>query len=674
MNRPSKTRQLSKALVSALLLCGWLPGTILGAQEAAPAKPFLNPLFSDHMVLQRDMATAIWGWTQPGDEVSVTLADRTATAVADAQGKWLVKLAALPAGGPHTLTVSGPQTVEIKDVLVGDVWICSGQSNMQMTVAGSMNAKEEIAAADHPRIRQFGVPWCGFNPGQPQVVHTEPQDIVVAKWDVCSPTTAGNFTAVGYYFARDLQKEVDVPIGLIRAAVGGSSIVSWCSLPVIEAVPELERERQSLETLKALIGDGKVGEAYFAGVLKEWWRENDIGSKDGWFEPDLDSSTWRKVSLSENEKKVDLPPYNGIVWFRKEVEIAPDWAGKEVKLFVTGIYEADTQWFNGTETGAFGQGWINRSTTIPGNLVKAGRNVIAVRVLAQAGTGYQGPSAASTIELSGSKPPATISLGGERYLQESTPRSKLAPFPHRLDNDFQVPTVLYNGMLAPLTPFAIKGALWYQGETPCPGGSPVHRRLLAGMIADWRTRFASPDAWFLIVQLPVLGGNPTQDPGNTGCAEIRAVQWDVGKAMPHADTAVITDLGDPNDIHPKNKQDVGKRLALIAQARIYGKTVEYSGPVFNAAKIEGQAVRVTYDHVGGGLVVKGEKCEGFAIAGADQKWVWADAEIAGNDVVVSSPQVEAPVFLRYDYVDVPRYRLYNKANLPAAPFNVRIEP
>ncbi|OPZ26911.1 MAG: Glycosyl hydrolases family 2, sugar binding domain [Lentisphaerae bacterium ADurb.BinA184] len=665
----------ASGIASILLYAGSLGlAAALHAQNPPPPRPFLNPLFSDHMVLQRDVETTVWGWTQPGAAVNVTLAGQTAAAVADAQGKWLTRLGALPAGGPHSLTVSGPQTETVEDVLIGDVWVCSGQSNMQMTVAASMNAREEIAAAEHPQIRQFSVPWCGFNPGHTGVMHTEPQDVVISRWEVCSPETAGNFTAVGYYFARELRKSVDVPVGLIRAAVGGSSIVSWCSLPVIQAVPELKGQLDSLDTLRALIKEGKTGEAYFAGVVKEWWNENDPGTREGWFQPDFDGGAWRRFTVAEGQKAADLPRYNGVVWFRKEVEIPPDWAGREVKLCLTGIYEPDTEWFNGAEVAAFGQGWINRWTTIPGDLVKAGRAVIAVRVLAQPGTGYQGPSAASRIELTGSKPLRTIPLDGDRSLRESTPRAGLPPFPHRLDNDFQLPTVLYNGMLAPLAPFAIRGALWYQGETPCPGGSPVHRRLLPAMIADWRARFASPEAWFLIVQLPVLGGRPTEDPGHTGCAEIRAVQWEVGKTVEHADTAVITDLGDPNDIHPKNKQDVGRRLALIAQARIFGREVEYSGPVFRAATVEGDTVRIAFDHVGGGLVVRGERCEGFAIAGDDQKWVWAEARLDGDGVRLSSPQVPAPRFVRYDYVDVPRFCLYNKAGLPAAPFNVRIEP
>ncbi len=350
-----------------------------------------------------------------------------------------------------------------------------------------------------------------------------------------------------------------------------------------------------------------------------------------------------------------------------------DWAGKDLSLYVTGIWEPDTTWFNGTLVGAFDQGWINRTSRVPAALVKPGRNVIALRVLAQPGSGYQGPSAVSKLELPGGKA-AAIPLSGPRFLRESTSAAKLPPFPHRLDNDFQLPTVLYNGMIAPLTPYAIKGALWYQGETPCPGGHAVHRRLLTEMIADWRLRFTSPDSWFLIVQLPVLGGTPTLNPEDIGAAEIRAVQWDVGHSVANADTAVITDLGDPHDIHPKNKQDVGKRLALIAQARISARRVEYSGPVLKTATIEGTTVRVYYDHVGGGLVVRGGKLEGFALAGANRRYVWADAKIDGDDVLVSSPLVKEPKFLRYDYVDVPGHCLWNKAGLPAAPLETRVGP
>jgi sialate O-acetylesterase len=658
----------------AALLLAVLAGTPLPAQDASAGKPLLHPLFTDHMVLQRGVSTAVWGWTQPGKEVTVKLAGKAATGVADAQGKWRVSLGPLPAGGPYTMSVAGPQIAEVQDVLLGDVWLCSGQSNMQMSVGGSLNAKAEIAAATHPRIRFFSVPWAGLRPGGPQVMHTDPQETVAAKWEVCSPETVGGFSAVGYFFARDLQQAVDVPIGLIRAAVGGSAITSWCAPSMLQSVPEVKPGLESLRTLKALIAENKIGETYFKGVVQQWWEENDAGTREHWYKPECETTGWRQVALSAEAGKADEPRFQGVVWFRKVVDIPQDWAGKELRLYITGIWESDTTWFNGTVVGTFDRGWINRTSKVPAALVKAGRNVVAVRVLTQSGSVYQGPSAASRLELPGGKPAAVIPLDGQRFLRESTPAAKLPPFPHRLDNDFQLPTVLYNGMIAPLLPYAIQGVLWYQGETPCPGGQAVHRRLLTDMIADWRTRFASPGSWFLIVQLPVLGGSPTVNPEVTGAAEIRGVQWDVGHAVANADTAVITDLGDPHNIHPQNKQDVGKRLAMMAQARIFGKTVEYSGPVFKTATLEGHTVRVCYDHLGGGLVVRGDKLEGFALAGADRRYVWAGAKIDGNDVLVSTPLVTEPKFLRYDYVDVPRYCLRNKAGLPAAPVEARVGP
>ncbi len=670
MKRNSTIRYAAAGALAASMFLAACP--LFGA-DRTDEKPFLHPLFTDHMVLQRDVETSVWGWTEPGEQVEVTLAETSATGVAGDDGKWMVKLDPLSAGGPYTMTVTGPKAVEVKDVLVGDVYICAGQSNMQMSVSGSMNAKEEIAAATHPRIRLFSVPWAGLRPGRPRVMHTEPQETVAARWQVCSPETVGGFSAVGYFFGRDLQAAVDVPIGLIRAAVGGSTITAWCAPKMLEEIPALKGELAAVDKLRELKKEGNVGDEYYESVVRQWWKDNDPGTREGWQEPDVDTRAWRKVTVPEDGGKADVPEFHGIRWFRKDVDVPADWAGKDLRLYVTGIWEPDTTYFNGMKVGAFGQGWINRTSRVPGSLVKAGRNVIAVRLPAQRGRKYQGPSAKSTLSLAGDESEAAIPLGGERWLRDSTPARKLTPYPRRLDDNFQLATVLYNGMIAPLTPFSVKGMLWYQGETPCPGGNRVHRQVLAGMIADWRKRFESPDAWFLIVQLPVLGGGPTKNPAATGAADIRAVHWDVGKSVRNADTAVITDLGDPHNIHPRNKQDVGKRLALIAEARIYGKDVEYSGPVLKSATLEGDTVRVRYDHVGDGLVVKGGELEGFALAGPDGRWVWADAKLDGDDVLVSSPQVKEPRMLRYDYVDVPTYRLWNRAGLPAAPFETQIE-
>lgn len=659
-------------LALSIILLTQLPSI---ADEASSARrPFLHPLFTNHMVLQRDAETSIWGWTTPGQQVTVSLAGKSATAAAGADGKWLARLAPLSAGGPYTLTVAGPQTVTIEDVLIGDVWLCSGQSNMQMRVKISANAKAEIENANHPRIRLFAVPWCGFRPGEPNVVYSEPQDIVAAQWNVCSPQTAGDFSAVGYYFARELQKDVDVPIGMISASVGGSAITSWCASSMLQTDPDLKGPLKSLDTLRALVKENKVGQQYFDGIVQDWWRENDLGTRENWSQHNLDTAAWTKFDISGTGGKPPLAESGGLAWCRIEVDLPADWAGKKLKLFLTGIDGDDVEWFNGVKVGAFPSGFINRSSEIPAELAKAGRNVVAIRVKLNSNTSLNGPSTASSIALLDGKSSKPLSLGSQRWFRRSASNSKLTPYPRRYDDDFQIPTVLYNGEIAPLLPCSLKGMLWYQGETPCPGGSKAHRRILSNMIADWRTRFQSPDAWFFIVQLPLLGAPSTKPDDSNGWGTIRADQWYVGHTVTNADTAVTVDLGEAKNIHPLNKQDVGKRLALIARARAYSQSVEFSGPVIRQAKRQGSAVRVSYDHLGGGLVIRGEKLNGFALAGADRHWSWADAKIDGDTVKVSSPQVAEPKFIRYDFVNVPTYCLWNKAGLPAAPLEVEILP
>lgn len=644
-----------------LLVLGWA----FQAFASADPKPFLHPLFTNHMVIQRDRPVPVWGWTQPGNEVKVTLANKTATAIADEKGKWEVRFDAMPAGGPHALMAIGTETVQILDILVGDVWLCSGQSNIAMRVKDALNAKEEIAAASHPQIRFFDLPWCGINPGQPRLMHTIPQDTISAKWEVCSPETAGRISAVGYYFARDLQKEVNVPIGLICSAVGGSSITSWCAIPLLQGNPKLEEEVENFKKLRSLVEENKIGADYFKKVIAQWWMDNDPGTQQEWFKPETDTSTWQKLT-----KDADGLPFDGVTWCRIEIDIPAEWAGKKVKIQLNGLWEADTTWFNGNLLGGFDQGWGTRAWEIPGSEVKPGRNVLVTRVRTKKDRPFRGPSPTSRMELAESQ--EFLLIDADRQLAESIANSKLPPFPQRLDDNYNVASVLFNGMINPLLPYPLKGVLWYQGETPCPGGHAVHESLLTSMIADWRKRFDSPEAWFLIVQLPVLGGQPTTNPAGTGAAAIREVQWKVGNSVQNAATIVTTDLGDPKDIHPKNKQDVGKRLALMAQAKVYGRQVEYSGPIFKSATLEGNSVRVKYDHLGGGLVLKGDKLEGFALAGADKRWVWAEARIDNDEVVVSAPEVPNPRFVHYDYVDVPRYRLWNQAGLPAAPFNEAI--
>jgi sialate O-acetylesterase len=449
--------------------------------------PFLSQMFTSNMVLQRNMKDAIWGWTEPGKEVTVSIGGKTAKATADAQGKWLARVGPLHVGGPYKLTVSGPQTVELDNILVGDVWICSGQSNMEFGLGNATNAPQEIAEADYPQIRLYTVQ---------KTISTEPRtDLgkddgqLFGQWSVCTPKTVATggwngFTAVGYFFGRELYKQTNVPIGLIHTSWGGTIAEAWTS-------------DQALRPLK-----------------------------------DFDNA------LDHLDK-------------------------------------------------------TNKSNP-------------------------------------------------------------------------NVPSVLYNGMIAPLVPYGIKGAIWYQGESNA-GRAYQYRKLLPTMIGDWRTRWGEGEFPFYIVQLANWQALQTQ-PGDDAWAELREAQSMTAKDVPHAGIAVTIDIGDAADIHPKDKQDVGKRLALNALVKDYGKKIEYSGPVYKSLHVEGNKVVLTFDHVGGGLTVKGDKPMGFAIAGDDKKWVWGDAQIVGHTIVVSSPQVTKPVAVRYAWHINPICNLYNKEGLPASPF------
>jgi sialate O-acetylesterase len=474
---------------------------LAGARPSTRAELKLHALFGDHMVLQQGIAAPVWGTAAPGEEIAVAIADQKKTAKAGADGRWIVKLDPLKAGGPLELTVSGKTTVTLKDVLVGEVWIASGQSNMQWSVKASANPDAEIAAASHPKLRLFYVP---------RVPAAEPARDVNAKWELCTPETVGNFSAVAYFFGRELQKSVDVPIGLIHTSWGGTAAELWTSRRV-------------------------------------------LGSHEG--------------------LKDVLPAYDK----RKA------------------SHEAAVEKFK---------------------------------------------------------------ADAEKAKAEGKPAPK-AP------NNYMDASCLYNGMIAPLIPYGIKGAIWYQGESNA-GNAKGYQTLFPAMIRNWRDDWGQGEFPFLFVQLANYMARKTE-PGESNWAELREAQTKT-LALPKTGMAVIIDIGDAKDIHPKNKQDVGKRLALWAQAQVYGKDVVYSGPLFDACKVEGDKARISFKHAGSGLEAKGEKLAGFAVAGEDRKFVWADAKIEGKEVVVSSPQVAKPAAVRYAWADNPECTLYNKEGLPASPF------
>ena len=476
----------------------------------------LPSVLGDGMVLQRDMPAPIWGTASPGEKVSVAVAGQEVSTTAGDDGRWLVKLPPLKAGGPFEMTVAGRNTITRKDILVGEVWICSGQSNMVWWVRASANAEQEAAAANYPQIRLFTVK---------AVTASQPRPDTEGTWQPCSPKTVPDFSAVAYFFGRHLHKELGVPVGLINTAWGGTPAESWMSRAAMESDPE------------------------FRPILDRWSRQV------------ADSAAAMR-----------------------------DYAQK-VTQWVEDVQKADA----------------------------AGRPLPAA----------------------------------------PQPPNDARSSPHR-------PSVLFNAMIHPLIPFAIRGAIWYQGESNA-GRAYQYRKLFPAMIQDWRRAWGQGDFPFLYVQLANFMKAQDQ-PGVSAWAELREAQT-MTLALPNTAMAVTIDVGDAADIHPKNKQDVGKRLALAALARAYGRDIPYSGPLYQSMKVEGDSVRLRFQHVDGGLVAQGgEPLRGFAIAGDDRNFVWADAKIDGNTIVVRSDKVARPVAVRYAWADNPVCNLFNKAGLPASPF------
>jgi sialate O-acetylesterase len=622
------------------------------------AKPFLHPLFTEHMVLQRDIPAPIWGWTSRGEKVTVRLSDpgmedATASATAGADGKWMVKLGPLKPGGPYTLAVTGPQEVTLQDVLVGDVWLCSGQSNMRMGV--TLIAKpEELAAATHPHLRLFTVP---------KITAITPRETLPAKWDLCTPKTIaeqpdhwGGFSAVAYYFGKNIQEKYNVPIGLIHSSWGGSVVEAWVGAARLRKAPEY------LQIIEQLEAQAQKPDAENLPKLMETFWQADPGTVAHWEKEPAEVAQWKTMTVPGKWELAGLPDYDGVAWFRKEVTLPEDWAGKELTLHLGAIDDRETTFFNGEQVGATDDSQKAREYKIPAALVRAGRNVITVRVL-DSGRGGGFRSEPSALHLDG---PTSLPLAGDWTYKASLPLADAPPVPLAVAGNHNCPTALFNGMIAPLEPVGIKGALWYQGESNIERASE-YGRVLPLLIEDWRATWGIGEFPFLIVQLPNMHA-PRELPGDSGWATFREVQAQIARTVPNAGLAVTIDLGQADDIHPTKKQEVGRRLALVAQNVAYGETVEASGPIYASVKIEAATLRLSFQHAAGLAARGGAMLTGFAVAGDDKKWVWADAKVDGSDVVLSSPSVPQPTAARYSWADNPSGNLTNATGLPAMPF------
>jgi len=634
-------------------------------------------LFCDNMVLQRGMPVPVWGWANPGEKVTVIFGKQKITTTADAHGAWRMQLAALRAAAtPRPLTITGnSNTITIANVVVGEVWICSGQSNMEFVVGGVNHALEEAAAANYPQVRMFTVLK---NPTP------FPQERCGGEWVACSPTTVPSFSAVGYFFARKLALTLKVPVGMINSSWGGTPAEPWTSLPALQAMPDFapratEFEKQTRDYLAHRV----EYEARRAKELQDfeeqrggWYRQldaDDPGNKEHWMDPAYTPQGWMTVEAPVVMGANPLGSYLGSLWMRKTVEIPQTWVGKELALHLGTLDEADDTYVNGVHVGRI---WfdtpnfwlVQRHYTVPATAVTSTHVTITTRILNFVGDlGPFGPASDMYLALNGEKP---VSLTGVWVYQhalappgEDIPSPKLTPIAGASAGD---PSSLYNSMIYPLAPYALRGAIWYQGESNA--GAPFqYRALLPALINSWRQTWGQPHFYFGIVQLANFMGLQQAPVEKGGWAELREAQLLTAQQVPDTALAVITDIGDANDIHPRNKQDVGLRLALPMLAKAYGKKLAYSGPVFTKMTTAGAALRLHFAFARG-LHVPGGKLVGFALAGADKVYHAAEARIEGATVLVRSDAVPTPIAVRFNWANNPVGNLYNDAGLPASPF------
>lgn len=651
-------------VLTAILSCA----TLLAPLATAEGQPYLHPAFSDHMVVQRGRPVAVWGWTRPGAAVNVSMAGNAAAAVAAADGQWRATLPALPAGGPYRIAIDGPEQRTLDDVLVGDVWICSGQSNMEWPVSSSADAQAEIAASGNLRLRHLRID---------KTIDPVPRSIpATSGWNVASPATVGGWTAVGYYFGRDLQRHLDVPIGLVNASWGGTRVEAWTSREVMASLPGSANDIAGLDELGQRFAElsrhrAEMQQAWDAGKVQLAALDHDGAHQQRLADPALDDAAWSEMRTPGDWDSQGHRGVKGEAWYRKAVDIPAAWAGKDLELSPGAADEIETTFFNGVKVGATGtltpfdaSAWNKqRSYTVPGALVKAGRAVVAVRVVNMVGEGglrANSDAAAMFLRPAGTAADAGISLAGTwRFAFSLRLVEPIGANPNTA-------SVLFNGMIHPILGFPITGAIWYQGESNA-GAAWTYRERFPAMISDWRARWGQGDFPFLWVQLANFR-DAKADPRPDDWAVLREAQERTLR-LPATGTALAIDIGDARNIHPTDKQTVGARLALAARKVAYGEQLVHSGPRYAGMSVEGCAIRLRFDLYGSSLVAKGGELKRFAIAGADQRFVWGQARIDGDTVVVSSAAVAAPVAVRYAFEINPEdANLYDRDGLPASPF------
>lgn len=632
------------------------------AQERADV-PLMHAMFQDHAVLQRDKPIRVWGHAKPAQQLRIALGGKTVRATADATGRWETQLPALKAGGPYTLTATADGiTQTVSDVLVGDVWLCSGQSNMELQVWRSLDARAEIDGARADTIRLLTVPPAGSV--LPLETFSTP-----TQWKKVSPDTLRDFSAACFYFARELQKTVDVPMGLVNSAWGGSRIEAWTSGQTLRARGGY---RDELDVLEKYATDPLAATARWGELWGRWWLGR-AGTKAGdepWSSTYSPDEEWRNAPLGlgawEHWGVRELADYNGMVWFRTQVRLTAQQAAQKAELLLGSVDEIDMAWVNGRGIGSTYAPGSGREYPLPDNLLRAGENVVVVNALdTYREGGMSGPLSAYALKLQdGTRVPLD---GGWKY--------RMAPGP---DSPPSAPwqtaaglSTLYNGMIAPLGRYGFRGALWYQGESNTTQGLD-YRVVLENFRSDWRARFGG-DLPLLVVQLAGYG-MPNTQPTESDWAALREAQRQASVADTNTGLAVAIDIGDRYDLHPPNKQELGRRLARAARHVVYREKLPASGPVPLSARHVDGAVVVGFGDVTEKLIAYGAAGPvGFELCGAEAgSCRYANAEIRGHDVFLRAPAAASATRVRYGWADSPVVTLFDGAGMPAGPFQIEI--
>lgn len=635
------------------------------AIASAEPNALLSSIFQNHAVLQRDKPIAVWGQAKSGDEVTVSLGNTSAHAKTDSTGHWFATLPAIANGGPLSLTAESSSGAHqtINDILIGDVFLCSGQSNMELPVIATLHAPVEINASANNTIRMLTVPETASLKPLESIAHPE--------WQIAEPSTVGKWSATCYYFARELQKTIKVPVGLVHASWGGSNIRPWISAAGFHALGGYE---VALKTLQQYASNKAEAQQQFGQQWENWWHKqsHEKTGTEAWSNPAYHASEWRVAPAQLGDYQVwgipDLANFTGLLWFRTTIHLTAKQAKSKATLHLGGADEVDETWINGKVIGnTFGYG-TERVYDIPAHILHAGNNTLLVNITnTYASGGLVGDFKRVVTFANGDSVPLTNEW---KYLKVTD--ANIGYPPGAPWTSVTGITTMYNGMIAPLGHYTFRGALWYQGESNT-GEPKTYQSLLTALLADWRNQFGK-DLPFLIVQLPNYGER-NSTPVESGWAEVREAERLTVAKDPHAGLAVTIDIGNPNNLHPVNKQDVGKRLARAARHVIYGENITPSGPMPLNAHRDANAVTVSFGDIDQGLVAYSHYGPiSFELCGdATGSCEFADAHFDGAKVKLTASNMQTATRVRYGWADSPICTLYDKDGLPASPFEIQIK-